>query len=105
MFIICPFFLFSDYEWESYDGWYNNPAHPEWGGADMPMERKTPIAYPDGVYEFAGRDRPNVLIIANLSQNGLTGQGSDLRTGFFIYFGMISIILIFLLANFYFIYM
>jgi len=21
------------YEWESYDGWYNNPAHPEWGGA------------------------------------------------------------------------
>ena len=21
------------YEWENYDGWYNNPAHPEWGGA------------------------------------------------------------------------
>ena len=21
------------YEWEGYDGWYNNPAHPEWGGA------------------------------------------------------------------------
>ena len=21
------------YEWESYDGWFNNPAHPEWGGA------------------------------------------------------------------------
>ena len=20
-------------EWEGYDGWYNNPAHPEWGGA------------------------------------------------------------------------
>lgn len=60
----------------------------------MPMERKTPIAYPDGVYEFAGRDRPNVLIIANLSQNGLTGQGSDLRTGFFIYFGMMCSILI-----------
>lgn len=20
------------YEWESYDGWFNNPAHPEWGG-------------------------------------------------------------------------
>jgi len=18
------------YEWEGYDGWYNNPAHPEW---------------------------------------------------------------------------
>ena len=26
---------FSDeenFEWESYDGWFNNPAHPEWGG-------------------------------------------------------------------------
>ena len=21
------------YEWESFDGWFNNPAHPEWGGA------------------------------------------------------------------------
>jgi dual oxidase len=75
------------YEYESYDGWYNNPAHPEWGGADLPMERKTPIAYPDGVYEIAGQDRPNVLIIANLSQNGLTGRGSYNRTGFFIFFG------------------
>ena len=51
------------------------------------MERKTPIAYPDGVYEIAGQDRPNVLLIANLSQNGLTGLGSDTRTAFFIYFG------------------
>lgn len=23
------------YEWEGYDGWYNNPAHPDWGGAGM----------------------------------------------------------------------
>lgn len=21
------------YEWEGFDGWFNNPAHPEWGGA------------------------------------------------------------------------
>ena len=21
------------YEWEGYDGWFNNPAHPDWGGA------------------------------------------------------------------------
>ena len=30
---------FSDreyFEWESYDGWFNNPAHPEWGGAGKP---------------------------------------------------------------------
>ena len=54
------------------------------------MERKTPIAYPDGVYEIAGKNRPNVLLIANLSQNGLTGLGSDTRTAFFIFFGKMS---------------
>lgn len=54
----------------------------------MPMERKTPVAYPDGVYEVAGQNRPNVLLIANLSLNGLTGLGSDTRTAFFVYFGM-----------------
>ena len=21
------------YEWEGYDGWFNNQAHPEWGGS------------------------------------------------------------------------
>lgn len=25
------------YEWENYDGWFNNPAHPEWGGAGKAM--------------------------------------------------------------------
>lgn len=36
MAIYARFNNFSDvgyYEWEGYDGWYNNPAHPEWGGA------------------------------------------------------------------------
>ena len=23
------------FEWEGYDGWYNNPAHPDWGGAGI----------------------------------------------------------------------
>ncbi len=34
--IYATFSNFSDveyYEWEGYDGWFNNPAHPEWGGA------------------------------------------------------------------------
>ena len=54
----------------------------------MPLERKTPVAYPDGVYEIAGQDRPNVLLIANVTQNGLTGFGSRERTALFIFFGM-----------------
>ena len=53
----------------------------------MPLERKTPVAYPDGVYEIAGQDRPNVLLIANVTQNGLTGFGSEERTALFIFFG------------------
>ena len=53
----------------------------------MPLERKTPVAYPDGVYEIAGQDRPNVLLIANVTQNGLTGFGSRERTALFIFFG------------------
>ena len=29
----------STFEWESYDGWYNNLAHPEWGGAGENLKR------------------------------------------------------------------
>lgn len=97
------------YEWENYDGWFNNPAHPEWGGAgkcaaymqchniasimyyflaDFPMERKTPVVYEDGVYEVIDESRRgNVLVISNLTQHGLSGLGSARRTAFFIFFG------------------
>ena len=54
----------------------------------MPMERKTPAAYPDGVYEIVREeDRANVLVIANLTQHGLTGLPSQRRTAFFTFFG------------------
>ena len=56
----------------------------------MPLERKTPVAYPDGVYEIAGQDRPNVLLISNITQNGLTGFASAERTGLFIFFGRLN---------------
>lgn len=26
------------FEWQGYDGWFNNPAHPEWGGAGKPYK-------------------------------------------------------------------
>ena len=53
----------------------------------MPMERRTPVAYPDGVYEIAGEERGNVLLIANITQNGITGFSSTSRTALFIFFG------------------
>ena len=54
----------------------------------MPLERKTPIAYPDGTYEIVPESaRANVLVIANLTQHGLSGLGSSRRTAFFTFFG------------------
>lgn len=61
---------------------------------DMPLERKTPIVYPDGTYEIVREeDRGNVLVIANLTQNGLTGMGSVQRTAFFTFFGQLVFLL------------
>lgn len=57
----------------------------------MPLERKTPTAYPDGVYEIVNEaTRANVLVIANLTQNGVTGMGSVKRTAFFTFFGELA---------------
>lgn len=56
----------------------------------MPLERKTPVAYPDGVYEIAGGERGNVLLISNVSQNGLTGLFSTQRTALFTFFGKLG---------------
>lgn len=33
----------SYYEWEGYDGWFNNLAHPEWGGAGVPAKKITEV--------------------------------------------------------------
>lgn len=53
------------------------------------MERKTPVAYEDGVYELAGGNRPNVMLIANVTQNGITGFASRQRTALFTFFGKV----------------
>ena len=66
----------------------------------MPLERKTPVAYPDGVYEIAGQDRPNVLLISNITQNGLTGFGSAERTALFIFFGEYGSIVLYIYARY-----
>ena len=56
---------------------------------DMPMERKTPIVYPDGSYAIVAEEsRGNVLLISNITQHGFSGRGSARRTAFFTFFGM-----------------
>ncbi|KAI8507936.1 hypothetical protein Bbelb_141760 [Branchiostoma belcheri] len=63
-------------EYEGYDGWYNNRAHPEWGIADSPLTRRLPSHYRDGVYQPSGGDRPNPRTLSELTMKGLTGNGS-----------------------------
>ena len=53
----------------------------------MPLERKVPIEYHNGVYDPSGVDRPNVMIISNLTFEGLTGLGSERRTALFTFYG------------------
>ena len=54
----------------------------------MPLERKTPTAYPDGSYEIVSEaSRGNVLLISNITQHGLSGMGASRRTAFFTFFG------------------
>ena len=55
--------------------------------SDMPLERKVPIDYYNGVYDPSGNDRPNVLVISNLTFDGLTGLGSARRTALFTFYG------------------
>lgn len=55
---------------------------------DMPLERKVPIEYFDGVYDPSGFDRPNVMVISNLTFDGFTGRGSMRRTALFTFYGM-----------------
>ena len=59
----------------------------------MPMERRVPSHYQDGVYDLSGYDRPNVLVISNLTFEGLTGRGSDTRTALFTFYGKTPTIL------------
>ncbi len=64
--------------------------------ADMPMERKTPVSYPDGSYEMIPEQpRGNVLLISNVTQHGFSGRGSRRRTAFFTFFGNLKLLLLF----------
>ncbi|XP_030832129.1 dual oxidase 1 isoform X2 [Strongylocentrotus purpuratus] len=73
---------------EGYDGWYNNLAHPDWGGAELPLTRRLPVSYADGVYAMAGKDRPNPMSISKATMQGETGQRSHLRrTALMTFFG------------------
>eukprot|EP00117_Sycon_ciliatum_P031665 scpid15779/ scgid24724/ Dual oxidase 1 len=71
-----------------YDGWYNNPSHPEWGGADMQLSRRVPPRYSDSTYEPWTAGRPNPHEVATATMLGYKGLKSyQNRTALLTFFG------------------
>ncbi|XP_065176843.1 dual oxidase 1-like [Sycon ciliatum] len=75
-------------EVEGYDGWYNNPSHPEWGSADSPLSRRIWPAYSDGTYQPNGQGRPNPHDVATACLQGPKGLKSYRnRTALLTFYG------------------
>lgn len=76
-------------EFEGYDGWYNNPSHPELGSADGHLIRLFPAQYSDGSYRPNGQNRPNPFTISEMTMKGNFGEGLSRtgKTAFLVFFG------------------
>nr|CAD7401821.1 unnamed protein product [Timema poppensis] len=76
-------------EYEGYDGFYNNPAHPELGAVDTPLLRRVPAAYEDGVYKPSGRNRPEPLDLSEkiLRQEAIGTRSNTGKTALLVFFG------------------
>ncbi|CAN7939038.1 unnamed protein product, partial [Ixodes hexagonus] len=76
-------------EFEGYDGWYNNPSHPELGSADGHLIRLFPPQYSDGSYRPNGQNRPNPFTISEKTMKGDFGEGLSRtgKTAFLVFFG------------------
>lgn len=83
----CPYTP-KHYEYEGYDGFYNNFGRPDLGSVDTPLLRRTPAAYKDGVYEPSGYNRPSPLILSQSLLEGPVGSRSKTgRNAFIVFFG------------------
>ncbi|XP_063244326.1 dual oxidase-like isoform X2 [Bacillus rossius redtenbacheri] len=75
-------------EYEGYDGFYNNLAHPELGAVDTPLLRRVPAAYEDGVYKPSGHNRPKPLELSRLLEGPLKAtQSKTGKTALLVFFG------------------
>ncbi|CAG5124174.1 unnamed protein product [Candidula unifasciata] len=78
---------------QRFDGWYNNPLNPSWGGVGRPLERNITPTYEDETYLPSGWDRPNPRRISNeLFGNPAGSSGIPHKrnlTALFAFFGQI----------------
>ncbi|OWF46058.1 Dual oxidase [Mizuhopecten yessoensis] len=75
------------------DGWYNNFAHINWGGAGEPLIHNITTAYTDFTYKVPSNGLPSARVISNtlFRQNmSLDSGGSFLnRSALFAFFGQL----------------
>lgn len=79
---------------QRFDGWYNNPLNPSWGGVGRALERNITPAYADDTYRPSGWDRPNPRWVSNElfgADHLPKGQVANERnlTALFAFFGQI----------------
>ncbi|XP_044731153.1 dual oxidase 2-like [Chrysoperla carnea] len=76
-------------EYPGYDGWFNNPSKPDLGAVDTPLLRRVPANYEDGVYQPAGQNRPNPLILSQvfLKSDGKRTYSNTGKNALLVFFG------------------
>lgn len=77
-----------EHELPPFDGWFNNLVHPDWGGIDGQLLRRSVPKYADGVYHPSGADRPNPFELSKAAHHGEAGLGSKRsRNALLVFFG------------------
>ncbi|KAL3290150.1 hypothetical protein HHI36_023514 [Cryptolaemus montrouzieri] len=85
---VKPYKKGGGYEYEGYDGFYNNLARPDSGAIDRPLLRRWPAAYEDGTYLPSGSNRPNPLELSEKLLKGDIGTKSNTgKNALLVFFG------------------
>lgn len=88
--ITDPAQLVLRFEFQRYDGWYNNLANSDWGTPNSRLRRKVAPAYSDGVYQMLDEGRPSARLLSQRMMRGDDGQSSRRNlTTIFAFFGQV----------------
>lgn len=80
-------------EYQTYDGWYNNPWNPSLGSTETALIRLLPAAYKGGIYQPVNRSHANPFIISDyimqekLNCDSFNGSSKSGKNIFMVFFG------------------
>lgn len=83
------------FEFQRYDGWYNNLANSDWGTPNSRLRRKVQPAYSDGVYQMikegnGPNELPSARLLSQRMMRGDDGLASRRNlTTIFAFFGQV----------------